>query len=300
MGYTRLKVSNLGDCSTVDCDAQRLGEPGPVVFLTCTSLVIPTYPDLSMPSSKLPSPLSDAVPDLSILSHRLALDPSVTSSKPPDLPHSPQTSPEQPLLESYARFRSSPFDALREFTSHVSGTGWRSYDTIVGQEIFYNGFSDQMKRMVMQSPLLQAKVTQLAQRRVGVEEAEGSTWEDGGRVKREQEIIKQLNEVAAQWTDQMICKMESRRFIRGAYYLCTQLLTRAYHQGTTTLPGTNHGHYKGADDIAQAYTSQVRRSFVFARLPKKQPKRINQLFSFHVIVLMSTMFLCSSSATAWD
>lgn len=29
----------------------------------------------------------------------------------------------------------------------------------------------------------------------------------------------------------MICKMESRYFIRGAYYLATQLLTRAYHQG---------------------------------------------------------------------
>ncbi|KJF60279.1 acyltransferase [Coccidioides immitis RS] len=31
--------------------------------------------------------------------------------------------------------------------------------------------------------------------------------------------------------DNMICKMESKTFIRGAYYLCTQLLTRAYHQG---------------------------------------------------------------------
>jgi len=29
----------------------------------------------------------------------------------------------------------------------------------------------------------------------------------------------------------MICKMESKRFIRGASYMCTQLLTRAYHQG---------------------------------------------------------------------
>jgi len=28
-----------------------------------------------------------------------------------------------------------------------------------------------------------------------------------------------------------ICKFESKPFIRGAYYLCSQLLTRAYHQG---------------------------------------------------------------------
>ena len=29
----------------------------------------------------------------------------------------------------------------------------------------------------------------------------------------------------------MICKFESKTFIRGAYYLVTQLLLRAYHQG---------------------------------------------------------------------
>jgi hypothetical protein len=31
--------------------------------------------------------------------------------------------------------------------------------------------------------------------------------------------------------DNMICKMENKTFIRGAYYFATQLLTRAYHQG---------------------------------------------------------------------
>ena len=38
-------------------------------------------------------------------------------------------------------------------------------------------------------------------------------------------------EVADKLTDNMICKFESKAFIRGAYYLITQLLTRAYHQG---------------------------------------------------------------------
>ncbi|KAF1814155.1 acyltransferase [Eremomyces bilateralis CBS 781.70] len=32
-------------------------------------------------------------------------------------------------------------------------------------------------------------------------------------------------------TEDMIAKMEGKRFIRGAYYMVTQLLTRAYHQG---------------------------------------------------------------------
>ena len=143
------------------------------------------------------------------------------------------------MLESYARFREAPFDALREFRLHISGEGWRSYDTIVGQPIFYNGFSERMKRMVVGSPLLQAKIEELAHRRVQTEEAEGRFVNDAGtgsalydkKRAREQEIQKQLTEVAELWTDQMICKMESKRFIRGAYYLATQLLTRAYHQG---------------------------------------------------------------------
>lgn len=180
-------------------------------------------------------------PDLSILGDSLTLHPSsVSPATPPPLPQAPQDASEQPLLESYARFRSSPLDAFREFGLHVSGTGWRSYNTIVGQEIFYNGFSDRMKGMIMGSPLLRAKITQLAEKRVETEEAEGTRWVAGdtadktmahSRQERQEQIEIQLKEVALQWTDQMICKMESRRFIRGAYYLATQLVTRAYHQG---------------------------------------------------------------------
>jgi glycerol-3-phosphate O-acyltransferase len=54
------------------------------------------------------------------------------------------------------------------------------------------------------------------------------------RAKREErrgELEGQLSSVAEEWTDGMICKMDSKYFIRGAYYFATQLLTRAYHQG---------------------------------------------------------------------
>lgn len=37
--------------------------------------------------------------------------------------------------------------------------------------------------------------------------------------------------MAEKLTDNMICKFESKPFIRGAYYLVTQLTLRAYHQG---------------------------------------------------------------------
>lgn len=182
---------------------------------------------------------SAIAPDLSILGDRLTLHPpGVSPSTAPSLPRrTSQTSPELPLLESYARFRTSPLDFLREVRLHVSGTGWRSYDKIIGQEIFYNGFSERMKGMILRNPRLVKKIEELAQKRVDVEVAEGSLR--GGATeaaqKRRSEIETQLTEVADDWTDKMICKMESRRFIRGAYYLCTQLLTRAYHQGMQLL-----------------------------------------------------------------
>ena len=134
-----------------------------------------------------------------------------------------------------ARFRESPLDFLREVSLHVSGQGWRAYDDVLGQPIFYHGFSEKMRNNVLQTPMLRSRIEELAQRRVEVEEEQGLLGTAGTtarkRKKRQEEIGESLQEVALRMTDAMICKMESKRFIRGAYYLCTQLLTRAYHQG---------------------------------------------------------------------
>ncbi|KAK4494607.1 hypothetical protein PRZ48_013963 [Zasmidium cellare] len=148
---------------------------------------------------------------------------------------------EQELLEPYAKFRTAPINALQELGLHVLGTAWRSYDRILGQEIFYPGFSERMKDMVLKQEMLRSKIRELAKKRVEEEvhgdmlgpkglEGEEGKWK-GLRAKRRKEIEEQLTEVADEWTDAMICKMDSRPFIRGAYYLVTQLLTRAYHQG---------------------------------------------------------------------
>ncbi|KAK5005100.1 hypothetical protein LTR28_008120, partial [Elasticomyces elasticus] len=174
--------------------------------------------------------LTSSAPDLSILGDRVTFHPPGFTTSP----EAPSSS-EEPLLSSYARFRSAPFDFLREISLHVHGAGWRSYDNFVGQDIFYNGFSDRMKGMVMRNAQLRARIEGLAEKRVEVEKGEGLLRSGGDEQKagerRRKEIEAQLTEVAEVWTDNMICKMESRRFIRGAYYLATQLLTRAYHQG---------------------------------------------------------------------
>ena len=151
-------------------------------------------------------------------------------------------SSEREVINSMARFRSSPLDFIREVSLHVSGTGWRSYDDFIGQPSFYAGFSENMKNMVLSNPMLVGKVRALADRRVEVEAKDGLLGEDvmngkdgagsaDVKGRRRVQIEENLMEVAETMTDKMICKMEDRRFIRFAYYLATSLLTRAYHQG---------------------------------------------------------------------
>ncbi|KAF2396708.1 acyltransferase-domain-containing protein [Trichodelitschia bisporula] len=160
-------------------------------------------------------------PDLSILGSEVSLHPPGFTA---------QTDSERELIETMARFRRAPLDFFREVGLHVSGTGWRSYEDVVGQPIFYPGFSEKMRDAVLGSPMLQAKIAELARRRVEVEVG-GHLCAAEEREARERVLRAQLGDVADKWTDAMICKMDSKRFIRSAYYLVTQLLTRAYHQG---------------------------------------------------------------------
>ena len=142
---------------------------------------------------------------------------------------------EQNLVEHMARLRQNPWGFLQEISLYVSGTGWRAYDDFIGQPIFYSGFLENMKAAVMETPTLRRKIAELAERRVDVEEEQGllgyGVEKEKNKGQRREEVEKSLQEVALGLTDGMICKMESKRFIRGAYYLCTQLLTKAYHQG---------------------------------------------------------------------
>lgn len=93
-----------------------------------------------------------------------------------------------------------------------------------------------MKSMVLSAPLLQKRIVQLAENRIAVEEKEGLLNKNDKdyamkRAQRFNALESGLQEVADKMTDKMICKLENKTFIRGAYYLVTQLLTRAYHQG---------------------------------------------------------------------
>ena len=183
---------------------------------------------MSTPKASEPS---EAAPDLNILGDQIVIH-------PPGYVESPATqneAQEQNLTAHVARFRESPLEFLREVSRHVSGAGWRSYDKIIGQPIFYSGFSENIKASILRSPLLQEKMESLAEARTSREEQEGLLGANGDmawkREKRKQELKRNLVEVTTKMADDMICKMESKRFIRAAYYISTQLLTKAYHQG---------------------------------------------------------------------
>ncbi|KAI9679428.1 MAG: hypothetical protein M1817_005450 [Caeruleum heppii] len=175
-----------------------------------------------------------SAPDLEILGDQVTIHPAGYVESPARQDSIP--SQDRNLVEHMARFRESPLDFLREVSLHVSGTGWRAYDGFIGQPMFYPGFTDDMKAAVLSTPILQRKIAQLASRRVAVEQQQGLLRaghepEEAKRAQRQSMIEASLQEVVDKLTDEMICKFESKAFIRGAYYLCTQLLTRAYHQG---------------------------------------------------------------------
>ncbi|RMZ79125.1 hypothetical protein DV738_g3425, partial [Chaetothyriales sp. CBS 135597] len=126
-----------------------------------------------------------------------------------------------------ARFRRNPFNFALEISLFVRGVGWRGYDDVVGQPCFFNGYTDRLRSATMQSSLLRERVLDLTNRRLALEEQQGLV--DGfTRAKRKDEIIGSLIEVAQDMVDKMMCKMENKAFIRGAFWITTQLLTRAY------------------------------------------------------------------------
>ncbi|GAO17356.1 uncharacterized protein UV8b_00214 [Ustilaginoidea virens] len=187
------------------------------------------------PSNQEPVPPPDAgsssAPDLQILGDEITLQPSGFVE-----PERGQEGKEEALMHQFASFRTEPLQFLREVSLYVSGQGWRAYDNVVGQPVFYSGFSENMKSMVLSAPLLQKRIAELADNRVNVEVQEGLINQDDRefgvkRAQRRSALENGLQQVAEKMTDDMICKMESKTFIRGAYYMTTQLLTRAYHQG---------------------------------------------------------------------
>jgi 1-acyl-sn-glycerol-3-phosphate acyltransferase len=173
---------------------------------------------------------SEGAPDISILSDNVKLYPSGYDESPDARKR--EEDHERALIDTMARFRSSPFEFFREVSLHINGTGWRAYDKIIGAPVYFPGFTERMKEKVLASPILRARVNDLAEKRILVEKEQELFGGNGGtEPERRAELQNQLDGVVDIMLEKMICKMENKTFIRSAYYLVTQLLTRAYHQG---------------------------------------------------------------------
>lgn len=179
---------------------------------------------------------SSAAPDLEIVGNQVTIQHAGFTGGPEQHDEEDGAITERHLVRNMARFRERPLDFLREVSLYMSGTGWRAYEDVVGQPIYYPGYSERVKSLMLKNPILRNRVKELAEARLAVEEEEGLLELKTGslekkREKRRKEIEGNLHQVVDTMMDNMICKMDSKRFIRGAYYLATQLLTRAYHHG---------------------------------------------------------------------
>ena len=135
------------------------------------------------------------------------------------------------LLDRMVRFRREPLQWMHEIALYVSGSGWRSYDNVVGQPCFYAGYTEKIRNTVLRSPILNAKIRLLTDTKLEREESEGLlAVADLGKSKAERrEVIENsIIGIVNSMIDDMMCKMESKGFIRTAFYFTTQLLTRAY------------------------------------------------------------------------
>ena len=137
------------------------------------------------------------------------------------------------ILSPMQRFRTNPFNFAHEISLFVRGVGWRAYDNPIGQPVFYSGYTAKIKAATMASPLLRQRLADLTEQRLRLEEEEhllDNTLPTymSEKEKRRHEITSQLIEITGDMLDSMVCKMESKPYIRSAFYGCTQLLTRAY------------------------------------------------------------------------
>ncbi|KAF3909275.1 hypothetical protein ABW20_dc0106989 [Dactylellina cionopaga] len=183
---------------------------------------------------------SSAGPDIDILNQENPIHPPLVQdvNRPDDTEDAAATikvtvdtvDTSRNLAQKHSHFRDHPIEFLREIQMMYSGTGWRAYDNPIGQPVYYTGFTDDMKKAILGSNLVEGRIQGLASETVDDETRQGFLPKDQNE-RRRKEVVRQLRELADRTVDGMICKMESKSFIRTAYWLASQVLSRTYHQG---------------------------------------------------------------------
>lgn len=124
---------------------------------------------------------------------------------------------------------------MREISLYVQGTGWRAYNDPIGQPVYFAGFSEMITNKTLDNDILRARIRKLAERKAEDEAAKGLLGNDSQltdkRARRQKELERELRDVSTGMIGAMLCKMDSKHFIRSAFYIAGNLVTRAYEQG---------------------------------------------------------------------
>ncbi|KAI7850552.1 putative acyltransferase [Circinella umbellata] len=135
------------------------------------------------------------------------------------------------------RMREDPVAFMLNIGLHYQGTGWRGYQHYIGNKIFYPGFSDKIKSLILNSQKVEEVITELADRQakklVAVQKKKNMSDEE--RIKRiekqRKRLQKELEVVAKGITDKCVSTMDDIRAVRFFAFALNNVLVRLYHQG---------------------------------------------------------------------
>lgn len=97
----------------------------------------------------------------------------------------------------------------------------------IGARIMYPGYTAESIQKLLDSPVVQKKVRQLADQRLDAL----NLPPEADREARRRKLEKQLKGVVTQVADGLVAKMDSVRFLRFFGAVTNNILVRMYHQG---------------------------------------------------------------------
>lgn len=133
------------------------------------------------------------------------------------------------LVHDIKRFRDDPLKFLSTLGHHAVGSSWRSYEDVVGQPLYYPGFSEQIKEKVMKNRRVQKNIRLLVQRQMESEESWRLTQNE--RIARAAMYRDWISNQTENMVSKLMVTFEHRSYLQACYYFFAQFLSRAYNQG---------------------------------------------------------------------
>ncbi|RCH90268.1 hypothetical protein CU098_003351 [Rhizopus stolonifer] len=130
------------------------------------------------------------------------------------------------------RIREDPVAFMLNMGLYYQGAGWRGYTDYIGTKILYPGYSQKMRKMVLESKKVQEIIQLLADHQTKVLVAQKKWKENDKRIERQRKALrKELEVVAAAIVKKAVATPDSKRTLRFFAFVVNNILVRLYHQG---------------------------------------------------------------------